>query len=118
VISCHLREIGGYLITVGYICYRRNNLVLIMNLRPGGITIVQQQGIEVLGVNLSPSVSVKDRIAVRPRVMLNACLTLSWLDKSFQPRSLRVQLRPDILFCMSAHPGCAGSQWRKPKVSG
>jgi len=31
VISCHLREIGGYLITVGYIFYRGNNHVLIMN---------------------------------------------------------------------------------------
>jgi len=45
---------------VGYICYRGNNYVLIMNLRPGGRTIVQQQGMEVLDVNLSPSVSIKD----------------------------------------------------------
>jgi len=59
--------------------------VLIMNLRPGGMKIVQQQGMEVLGVNLSPSVSFKDRYVVRPRVMLNACLTLSWPDKSFRP---------------------------------
>ena len=58
------------MITVGYICYRGNNHVLIINLRPGGMTIVQQQGMEVLGVNLSPSVSFKDRIVVRPRVML------------------------------------------------
>ena len=93
------------MITVGYICYRGMNLKLIMNLRPGGRAIVQQQGMEVLGVNLSPSVSFKDRIAVRPRVMLNACLSLSWPDKSFRPRSLRVQLRPDTPFCMSAHPG-------------
>jgi len=47
--------------------------------------IVQQQGMEVLGVNLSPSVSFKDRYAVLPHVMLNACLTLSWPDKSFRP---------------------------------
>jgi len=79
--------------------------VLVMNLRPDGMTVVQQQGMEVLGVNLSPSMSVKDRFAVCPRVMLNACLTLSWLDKSFRPRSLRVQLRPDTPFCMSVHPG-------------
>jgi len=79
--------------------------VLIMNLRPGGRTIVQQQGMEVLGVNLSPSVSVKDRIAVCPRVMLNACLTLIWPDKSFRPRSLRVHLWPDTPFGLSAHPG-------------
>jgi len=48
-----------------------------MNLRPGGMTIGQQQGMEVLGVNLFPSVSFKDRYAVRPRVMLKECLTLS-----------------------------------------
>jgi hypothetical protein len=33
--------------------------------------IVKQQGMEVLGVDLSPSVSVKDRFVVRPWVMLN-----------------------------------------------
>ena len=55
--------------------------MLIMNLRPGGMTKVKQQGMEVLGVDLSPSVSFKDRYAVRPLVMLNACLTLSWPDK-------------------------------------
>ena len=46
-----------------------------------------------LGAYLSPSVSVKDRFAVRPHVMLNACLTLSWSDKSFRPRSQVAQLR-------------------------
>ena len=40
--------------------------------RPDGMTVVQQQGMEVLGVNLSPSLSFKDRYAVRPYVMLNA----------------------------------------------
>jgi len=74
-------------------------------MRPGGMTIVKQQGMEVLGVNLSLSVSFKDRYAARPLVMLNACLTLSWPDKSFRLRSLRVQLKPDTPFCMSAHPG-------------
>ena len=92
------------LITVGYICYRGNNHVLIMNLRPGGKTIVQQQGMEVLGVNLSPYVSVKDRIAVRPRVMLNAGLSLSWPDKSFRPRSLRVHLQPDTPIWLNCAP--------------
>jgi len=53
--------------------------------RPGGNAIIKQQGMEVLGVDLSPSVSVKDRYAVRPLVMLNECLTLSWPDKSFRP---------------------------------
>ena len=40
-----------------------------------------------LDAYLSMSMSVKDRFAVRPHVMLNACLTLSWPDKSFRPRS-------------------------------
>jgi len=47
--------------------------------------MVKQQGMEVLGVDLSLFVSVKDRYAVRPLVMLNACLTHSWPDKSFRP---------------------------------
>ena len=56
--------------------------------RPGGMMIVKEQGMEVLGANLSPSVSFKDRIDVRPRVILNACLTFSWPVRSFRPRSL------------------------------
>ena len=47
--------------------------------------IVTQQGMEVLGVDLSLSVLFKDRYAVRPLVILNACLQLSWPDKSFRP---------------------------------
>ena len=49
------------------------------------MSIEKQQGKEVLGVDLSPSVSVKDQFAVCPHVMLNACLALSWPDKSFPP---------------------------------
>ena len=45
--------------------------------------IEKQQDMEVLGVDLSPSMSVKDRFAVCPHVMLNACLSLSWPDNSF-----------------------------------
>jgi hypothetical protein len=36
------------------------------------MTIVKQQNMEVLGVDLSLSVSVKDQIDVRPWVMLKA----------------------------------------------
>ena len=36
------------------------------------MTVVQQQGMEVLGVNLSLSVSFKDQSTVRPYIMLNA----------------------------------------------
>ena len=58
------------------------------------MSIENQQGMEVLGVDLSPSVSVKDRFAVRPHVMLNACQALSWPDKSFQQQSRVAQFRP------------------------
>ena len=47
------------------------------------MSIEKQQGMEVLGVDLSPFVSVKDRFTVRHHVMLNACLSLSWPDNSF-----------------------------------
>ena len=55
--------------------------------------IEKQQGMEVLGAYLSPSVSVKDQFIVRPHVMLNACLALSWPDKLFRPQSQVAQLR-------------------------
>ena len=48
VISCHLQDIGTYLVTVGYNCYRENNHVLMNKRRLGGIVIEKQQGIEVL----------------------------------------------------------------------
>ena len=67
VISCHLRDIGGYLITVGYICYHGNNHGFNNEWRLGGMTIVKQQGMEVLGVNLSLSVSFKDRRCMSSR---------------------------------------------------
>jgi hypothetical protein len=35
------------------------------------MTIVKQQGMEVLGVDLFPSKSFKDRFVVHPSVMLN-----------------------------------------------
>ena len=60
------------------------------------MSIEKQQGMEVLGVDLSPSMSGKDRFAVRAHVMLNACLSLSWLDNSFRPRSRVAQLRPEV----------------------
>ena len=58
------------------------------------MSIEKQQDMEVLGVDLSSSMSFKDRCAVRPHVMLNACLSLSWQDNSFRPRSQVAQLRP------------------------
>ena len=58
--------------------------------------IEKQQDMEVLGVDLSPSVSVKDRFAVCPHVMLNACLSLSWPDNSFRPQSRVAQLKLEV----------------------
>jgi len=40
--------------------------------------------------NHEPASFMKGPIVVRPLVMLNACLTLSWPDNSFRPRSLVV----------------------------
>ena len=63
MISCHLRDIGGYQSTVGYNCYRGNNCVN-NEWRSCGMSIEKQQDMEVLGVDLSPSVSIKDRTVV------------------------------------------------------
>jgi hypothetical protein len=46
-------------------------------MRPGGMMIVKQQDMEVLGVDISPSVSIKDQFLDPFLVMLNACLSLS-----------------------------------------
>ena len=60
------------------------------------MSIEKQQGMEVLGVDLSPSVLVRDQFVVRPHAMLNACLSLSWPDNSFRPQSRVAQLRPGV----------------------
>ena len=83
VISCHLRDIGRYLVTVGYNCYRGNNHVLMNKKETGGNCDREATRHGGLGAYLSPSVSVKDRFTVRPYIMLNACLALSQPDKSF-----------------------------------
>ena len=41
-----------------------HNLVMLNNWRPGRMSIEKQQDMEVLGVDLSPSVSIKDRTVV------------------------------------------------------
>jgi hypothetical protein len=60
VISYHLQD-RKYWVTIDYICYRGKEPSVNNELRPGGMSIVKQQGMEVLGVELSPSVSIKDR---------------------------------------------------------
>jgi hypothetical protein len=44
------------------------------------MTIVKQEDMKVLGMDLSLSVSIKDRFLEPFLFMLNACLTLSWPD--------------------------------------
>ena len=83
MISYHLQDIGRYLITVGYNCYRGNNLVLMNKKETRRYCHREATRHGGLGAYLSPSVSVKDGFTVRPHVMLNACLALSWPDKSF-----------------------------------
>ena len=56
MISCHLRDIGGYRSTVGYICYRRTE--------PWG-NVTRGQAESMCGLtHVIPSMSVKDRIIV------------------------------------------------------
>ena len=55
--------------------------------------IEKQQGMEVLGAYLSLSMSIKDRFAILPHVMLNACLALSGTDLMIRPRSQVAQFR-------------------------
>ena len=62
--SCHLRDIGGYRSMVGYICYRGTEPWDKSKSRPDGKSIEKQQDMEVLRVDLSPSVSIKDRTVV------------------------------------------------------
>ena len=94
MISYHLRDIGRYLVTVGYNCYRGNNHVLINKKEIGRDCDREATRHGVLGAYLSSSVSVKDRFSVRPHIMLNACLALSWPDPMIRPRSRVAQFRP------------------------
>ena len=100
-----------------YFCHHEKEPCVNNEKRPDGMTVVQQQGMEVLGVNLSPSVSFKDRFTVRPHVMLNACLSLSWPDNLFRPRSQVAQLRPNCPRSESAHSGGSKDVWRANGVS-
>ena len=69
--------------TIGYNCYRGNNHVLMNKKETGWDCDREATRRGGLGAYLSPSMSVKDQFAVRPHVMLNACLALSWPDKLF-----------------------------------
>ena len=58
VIFCHLRDIGGYLITVGYICYREKN--------PWG-NVNGGRAESMCGLtHVIPSVPIKDHTVVGP----------------------------------------------------
>ena len=64
VISYHLRDIGGYQSMVGYICYRGIEPWGKRKSRPGRKSIEKQPDMEVLGVDLSLSMSIKDHTIV------------------------------------------------------
>ena len=61
-------------------------MVLLNKWRPDGVLCC--------GIVVIPSVSFKDQPLEVHLVMLNACLSHSWPDKSFRPRSRVAQLRP------------------------
>ena len=56
VISCHLRDIGGYQSTVGYICYRKKE-------QWDNVTRGQVESMRRL-THVIPSVPIKDRTVV------------------------------------------------------
>ena len=62
--SYHLQDIEGYRSTVGYICYRGIEPWGKRKSRPDRKLIEKQQDMEVLGVDLSPSMLVKDHTVV------------------------------------------------------
>ena len=56
VISCHLRDIGGYMSTVGYICYHGKE--------PWDNVTGDQEGSMCRLTHVIPSVLIKDRTIV------------------------------------------------------
>ena len=58
MISCHLRDIGGYQSTVGYICYRGKEPW-------GNVNIGREESMYGL-THVIPSVPIKDRTVVGP----------------------------------------------------
>ena len=69
MISYHLQDIGRYLITLGYNCYRGNNLVLMNKKETEQDCDIEATRHGGLGAYLSLSVSVKDRFTVCPHVV-------------------------------------------------
>ena len=58
MISCHLRDIGGYQSTIGYICYREKE--------PWG-NVNGDRAVSMCGLtHVIPSVPIKDRTIVGP----------------------------------------------------
>ena len=80
---------------VGYICYRGTE--------PWGNVTGGQAEFMCRLTHVIPSVPIKDRIVGGPLVILNACLSLSWLDNLFQPQSRVAQLRPSRVMYECAH---------------
>ena len=68
MISCHLRDIGGYQSMVGYICYRGKEPW-------GNITRSRMESMHRL-VHVIPSMSIKDRTIVGTSVKIE-CMPLT-----------------------------------------
>ena len=64
MISCHLRDIGGYRSTVGYICYRGKE--------PWG-NVTRGQAESMCGLtHVIPSVPIKDRTVVGSSIKIES----------------------------------------------
>ena len=75
MISYHLRDIGGYRSTVGYICYR--------GIEPwGNVTRGRAESMCRL-THVILSVPIKDRIMVGTFVEIERMPLISWPDNSF-----------------------------------
>ena len=85
MISCHLRDIGGYRSTVGYIFYRGKEPW-------GNINDGRAESMHRL-THVIPSVPIKDRTVVGASTKIEH-MPLSWPNNSFRLRSRVAQLRP------------------------
>ena len=71
------------------------------------MSIEKQQDMEVLGVDYPRLCRLRTVPLLALLTRLNVCLSLSWPDNSFRPRSQVVQLRPGpVLLCAP----CGGDQ--------
>ena len=95
VISCHLRDIGGYLPWLAISAIVEYNHEVMNKWRPGGIWCLESSKAWRSCLHfLSLLVSIKDHIIGGHMIILNTFLSLSRPNNSFRPRSRVAQLRP------------------------